>query len=76
MFLLGADAVGWGRFSWRLSLRAQRVCHPGGCTVGVATSARTWIAKYQGKPTYGLKFLLFFAREIASICRHGLAQRP
>ena len=35
-----------------------------GCTVGVATQRKDLIAKYQGKPIYGLKFLLFFAREI------------
>ena len=65
MFLLGADAVGLGTiFMETIGCVQQRVCHLGGCTVGVATQRKDLIAKYQGKPIYGLKFLLFFAREI------------
>jgi glutamate synthase domain-containing protein 3 len=65
MFLLGADAVGLGTiFMETIGCVQQRVCHLGACTVGVATQRKELIAKYQGKPINGLKFLLFFARDI------------
>ncbi len=65
MFLLGADAVGLGTiFMETIGCVQQRVCHLGACTVGIATQRKDLIGKYQGKPIYGLKFLLFFAREI------------
>ena len=64
MFLLGADAVGWGRLSWRPSAAYSSVF----CHLGVygrrRHAAQGPDAKYQGKPIYGLKFLLFFAREV------------
>ena len=76
MFLLGADAVGLGRSSWRPSAAYSSVSAISGCTVGVATQRKDLIAKYQGKPIYGLKFLLFFARDPRAFGRHGLSQRP
>ena len=65
MFLLGADAVGLGTIVLQtVGCVQQRVCHLGGCTVGVATQRQELIAKYAGKPIYPLKFLICLAREI------------
>jgi len=68
-----ADAVGLGTiFMETIGCVQQRVCHLGGCTVGVATQRKDLMRVSGESRSYGLKFLLFFAREIREhLGRHG-----